>query len=514
MFQRHSLLTRNQLDSPKIDPTVEQYVRSETRRQFLRYGANALGTGAMMALAGESAFAEPANGSTPSPFADPNRAGGMPSLPHFAPKAKNVIYLHMVGGPSQMDLFDYKPRMNNWYDMDLPESIRNGQRLTTMTSGQSRFPIAPSMYKFARHGKAGMWVSELLPETAKVVDDMCFIRSMHTEAINHEPAITYMQTGNMVTGRPCLGAWMSYGLGSLNQNLPTFVVLVAQPSNTEQLQAIANRLWSSGYLPGTHAGVSFRSKGDPILFINNPDGVPDHIRRRTLDGLKSLNEINLREVGDPEIHTRIEQYELAFRMQSSVPELTSINDEPESTFELYGQDAKKPGSFANSALMARRMVERGTRFVQIYLNNWDNHSNIKVRLPSQCKDVDQATYGLITDLKQRGMLDDTLVIWGGEFGRTIYSQGGLSKENYGRDHHPRCFTMWMAGGGSKPGTIYGETDDFSYNIIKDPVNVRDFHATVLHLLGIDHERFTFRSQGLDQKLTGVESARVIPELMA
>jgi hypothetical protein len=337
---------------------------------------------------------------------------------------------------------------------------------------------------------------------------------MHTEAINHEPAITLMQTGNMVTGRPCIGSWMSYGLGSMNSNLPTFVVLVAQPTNTEQIQAISARLWSSGCLPGEHAGVSFRSAGDPILYINNPAGVPSEVRRKTLDGLKSLNEMNFKAVGDPEIHTRIQQYELAFRMQSSVPELTSIASEPESTFELYGDQAKKPGTFANSVLLARRMIERDVRFVQVYLNNWDHHGNVAQRLPSQCKDIDRATYGLITDLKARGLLDSTLIVWGGEFGRTIYSQGGLSKDNYGRDHHPRCFTMWMAGGGIKGGEVYGETDDFSYNIVKDPVHIRDFHATILHLLGIDHQRFSFRNQGLDLKLTGVEPARVIHELLA
>ena len=493
-----------------IHPLLEEYVRSETRRQFFRKGANALGMAALASLGGSSVFGANSNDAT----IDEKRIGGLGTLPHFAPKAKRVIYLHMVGGPSQMDMFDYKPQMNDWYDKDLPDSIRQGQRLTTMTSGQTRFPIAPSKYKFAQHGQSGMWVTELLPETAKVVDDLCFIRSMHTEAINHEPAITYMQTGNMVTGRPCIGSWLSYGLGSMNSNLPTFVVLVAQPTNTEQIQAISARLWSSGVLPGEHAGVSFRSAGDPILYINNPDGVPTAVRRKTLDGLKQLNELNFHAVGDPEIHTRIQQYELAFRMQASVPDLTNIADEPESTFELYGAEAKKPGSFANSVLLARRMVERDVRFVQIYLNNWDHHGNVASRLPSQCKDIDRATYGLITDLKSKGLLDSTLIVWGGEFGRTIYSQGGLSKDNYGRDHHPRCFTMWMAGGGAKGGTIYGETDDFSYNIVKDPVHIRDFHATILHLLGIDHQRFTFKSQGLDLKLTGVEEAKVIKELLA
>ena len=420
----------------------------------------------------------------------------------------------MVGGPPQMDLYDYKPEMVKMYDKDLPESIRNGQRLTTMTSGQARFPIAPSKFAFKQHGKSGMWVSELLPNTAKMVDDMCFIRSMHTEAINHEPAITYMQTGNQVTGRPCLGAWTSYGLGSMNSDLPTFVVLVAQPSNTDQVQAISARLWQSGYLPGEHAACSFRAAGDPILYINNPPGVNTGVRRQTLDGLKALNQLNFKTVGDEETHTRIAQYELAFRMQASVPELTDLKNEPASTYELYGEAAKKPGSFAHTALTARRMVERGVRFIQVYLNNWDTHANVAGRLPSQCKDIDQACAGLIQDLKNRGLFEETLIIWGGEFGRTIYSQGGLTKENYGRDHHPRCFTMWMAGGGSKPGTIYGETDDFSYNIVKDPCDVHDFHATVLHLLGIDHERFTYKYQGLDQKLTGVEPAKVIKELMA
>jgi hypothetical protein len=434
--------------------------------------------------------------------------------PHFPGKAKQVIYLHMVGGPSQLDLYDYKPKMDAWYDKDLPESVRQGQRLTTMTSGQTRFPIAPSKYKFAQHGQSGMWFSELLPWTAKVVDEMCFVRSMHTDAINHEPAITFAQTGNQNAGRPCLGAWASYGLGTLNQNLPTFVVMVAKPTNMEQLQAISARLWSSGYLPGEHAGVSFRTTGDPILYINNPPGVPADVRRMTLDGIRSLNELNFNVYGDPDIRTRTKQYELALRMQDSVPELVDLAKEPKSTFDLYGEEARKPGTFANTALQARRMVERGVRFVQIYHNNWDSHGNVAGRLPSQCKDVDQACYGLITDLKQRGMLKDTLIIWGGEFGRTIYSQGGLSHQNYGRDHHPRCFTMWMCGGGAKPGMVFGETDDFSYNIVKDPVKIRDFHATILHLLGFDHQRLSYRFQGLDQRLTGVEPARVVKELVA
>ncbi|HSH92659.1 MAG TPA: DUF1501 domain-containing protein [Roseimicrobium sp.] len=466
---------------------IDDYVRYETRRQFFSRGKSALGFAALTSLLGDGITAWAAGDSDVAT-----------KLPHFAPKAKRIIYLHMVGGPSQMDLYDYKPAMNDWYDKDLPASIRQGQRLTTMTSGQARFPIAPSKFKFAQHGKCGMWVSELLPQTAKCVDDMCFIRSMHTEAINHEPAICLMQTGNMNSGRPCIGSWVSYGLGSLNQNLPTFVVLVAEPTNKEQIQAISGRLWSSGFIPGEHAGVSFRSGGDPILFINNPPGVSSDIRRRQLNGLQKLNEMNFKAVGDPETHTRIQQYEMAFRMQSSVPELSNVANEPESTYDLYGEFARKPGTFAHSCLLARRLAERGVRFTQIYLNNWDHHANAGGRLPMQCNDVDQATYGLIHDLKARGMFDDTLIIWGGEFGRTIYSQGGLSKENYGRDHHPRCFTMWMAGGGSKGGTIHGETDDFSYNIVKDPVHIRDINATILHLMGMDHKKLIYKFQGLDQ----------------
>jgi len=485
---------------------LDEWNQFQNRRRFLARGKDALGSAALATLLGD-AFAGKAAASPGSNLA----ATG----PHFAPKAKRVIYLHMVGGPSQMDLFDPKPGMAEWYDKDLPESIRKGQRLTTMTSGQARFPIAPSKYRFEKFGQCGMDLNaDLLPHLSKSVDDICWMRSLHTEAINHEPAITAMQTGNQITGRPCLGSWASYGLGSMNQNLPTFVVLVATPTNREQEQAISARLWSSGYLPGEHAGVSFRSKGDPILFINNPPGVSSAVRRRTLDGLNAMNELNYKALGDPETHTRIQQYEMAFRMQASVPELTDINSEPDHIFKLYGEEARKPGSFANSILMARRLVERGVRFVQIYHNNWDHHSNVNGRMPAQCKDVDQPCHALIEDLKQRGMFEDTLIIWGGEFGRTIYSQGGLTKENYGRDHHPRCFSMWMAGGGARGGTIYGETDEFSYNIVKDPLHISDFHATVLHLLGFNHERFTVKFQGLDGKLTGVEPAHVVKALVA
>jgi hypothetical protein len=488
--------------------SVQNEVRLQlTRRHLLSSGSCLTGTAALAALLTESSSAaaveSQSNGRT--------FPGAV--LPHATPRVKSVIWLHMVGGPPQMDLLDHKPLMKDWYDRDLPESVRGGQRLTTMTSGQSRFPIAPSMFRFSQAGECGMWMSELLPNLQRVADDMCFVRSMHTEAINHEPAISLMQTGNQVTGRACLGAWASYGLGSLNRNLPSFVVMVARPTNTEQVQAISARLWSAGYLPGEHAGTAFRTSGDPILFLNDPPGVPRDVRRSTLNGLSSLNNLAFEQLGDPEIRTRIAQYELAFRMQSSVPELTALSTEPASTFELYGEACQRPGSLANTMLLARRMVERGVRFVQIYHNNWDTHGNVAGRLPDQCRDLDRAAYGLITDLKQRGLFDETLVIWGGEFGRTIYSQGGLSPRNYGRDHHPRCFSMWMAGGGFKGGTIYGETDDFSYNIVKDPVHIRDFHATVLHQLGYDHERLAFRYQGLDQRLTGVLPARVIADLL-
>lgn len=483
---------------------IEQFNKLQNRRQFFAKGKHLLGGAALATLLGNSM----AGKAIASPVPDVR-------MPHFPAKAKRVIYLHMVGGPSQMDLFDYKPGMKEWYDKDLPETIRKGQRLTTMTSGQDRFPIAPSKYDFVQRGECGMWMNKtLLPNLGRKADEICWMRSLHTEAINHEPAIAAMQTGNEITGRPCLGAWASYGLGSENANLPAFVVLVAVPSNREQEQAISSRLWSSGYLPGKHAGVSFRSQGDPILYINNPNGVPSAIRKRSIEGLNRLNQLNFEALGDPETQTRIQQYEMAFKMQASVPELTDLSSESEHTFKLYGEEARKPGSFANTALMARRLAERGVRFIQVYHNNWDHHANVNARMPSQCKDVDQPCFALLEDLKQRGMLDDTLVIWGGEFGRTIYSQGGLSSDNYGRDHHPRCFTMWMAGGGSRGGQIYGETDDFSYNIVKDPIHIRDFHATVLHLMGFEHDRFSVKYQGLDQKLTGVEEAHVIKDLLA
>ncbi len=470
----------------------EQAVLHETRRQFFARSARGLGSLALASAMGNAA-----------------------ELPHFPPKAKRAIYLHMVGAPPQQDLFDYKPAMDKLFDKDLPESIRMGQRLTTMTSGQSRFPIAPSAFKFAQYGQSGAWMSELMPYTAKMVDEIAIIRSMNTEAINHEPAITFMQTGFMIAGKPCIGSWIAYGLGSMNRDLPTFVVLNATHSNPKaNVQAISARLWSAGFLSSQYSGVALRSSGDPVLYINNPNGVEGAVRRRTLDALGEMNQLEYERTHDPETRARIEQYEMAFRMQASVPELTDLSKEPESVYQLYGEDARKGGTFANTALMARRLVERGVRFVQVYHRGWDVHGELPAVLPSQCKDVDQACWGLVQDLKQRGLLDETLVIWGGEFGRTVYSQGKLTSTNYGRDHHPRCFTIWMAGAGIKGGTVYGETDDFSYNITRDPVHVRDFQATLLHQFGIDHERFRFKYQGLDQRLTGVEKATVVKGILA
>jgi hypothetical protein len=484
----------------------DEGVLNETRRQFFARGARGLGVAALATMLGE----EMKGGTTPNL----TPAGGQPGLPHFAPKAKRAIYLHMVGAPPQMDLFDYKPQMSTWFDKDLPDSVRMGQRLTTMTSGQTRFPIAPSVFKFKQYGQNGAWVSELLPYTASMVDDIAILRSLHTEAINHEPAITFLQTGFMIAGKPCIGAWMAYGLGSMNQDLPTFVVLNASHSHPKaNVQAISARLWSAGFLSAQYAGVALRSSGDPVLYINNPNGVPPVMRRRMLDALSEMNQIEQEKVGDPDTMVRIAQYELAFRMQTSVPELTDLSKEPESTYQLYGDDARKAGTFANSCLMARRLVERGVRFVQVYHRGWDVHSLLPEVLPSQCKDIDQGCWGLVQDLKRSGLLDDTLVIWGGEFGRTIYSQGKLTQTDYGRDHHPRCFSLWLAGGGVKGGVVHGETDEFSYNVVKNPVHVRDLQATLLHQFGIDHEKFTYKYQGLDQKLTGVEKAYVIKEIV-
>ncbi len=483
-----------------MNPLHEQ-IQTLTRRHFFGRAAFGLGTAALATLINQRARASTAT-------------GGLPDLPHFAPKAKRAIYLFMNGGPSQMDLFDYKPAMDKQFDKDLPDSIRKGQRLTTMTSGQTRFPIAPSKYKFAQYGQSGAWVSELMPWTAKMVDKLAFIKSVNTEAINHDPAVTYICTGHQLPGRASLGAWLSYGLGTENNNLPAFVVMTASWTGRKEAQAIYNRLWGSGFLPSKHQGVALRSSGDPVLFLSNPAGVDASTRRRMLDTLAKLNQKQLDEIADPETQARIAQYEMAFRMQSSVPELMDLSREPKHILDSYGPDVHKPGTFAASCLLARRLTERGVRFVQIFHRGWDQHFNIAADLPNQCRDVDQPCYALIRDLEQRGLLDETLVIWGGEFGRTIYCQGKLTRENYGRDHHPRCFTVWMAGGGIKGGISYGQTDEFSYNVVENPVHILDMNATILHCLGIDHRRLTFKSQGLNMRLTGVEERHPVTGILA
>jgi hypothetical protein len=435
------------------------------------------------------------------------------SLPHFAPKAKRVIYLFQSGAPSQMDLFDYKPKLAELGGTELPDSIRQGQRLTGMTSRQASFPIAASKFRFAQHGQSAAWVSDLLPHTARVVDDLCFIKSLHTEAINHDPAITFFQTGAQLAGRPSIGSWLAYGLGSENRDLPAFVVLVSQGSGNAADQPLYDRLWGSGFLPTKYQGVKFRAGGDPVLFLSNPPGIDAATRRQQLDDLAQLNRLKLDEVGDAEIATRISQYELAFRMQSSVPELADVSGEDARTLDAYGPEVKRPGSYAYNCLLARRLAERGVRFVQLFHRGWDQHTSLPKQIAGQCGDTDQPTAALIADLKERGLLDDTLVIWGGEFGRTVYCQGKLTADDYGRDHHPRCFTVWLAGAGVKAGTSFGQTDEFSYNIAADPVHVHDLHATILHLLGIDHTRLTFRFQGRDYRLTDVHG-KVVQQVLA
>jgi len=475
-----------------------------TRRHFFGRSATGIGTVALSSLLNPNLFAEPSA---------PPTVGGLSGLPHFAPRAKRVIYLFMSGAPSQLDMWDYKPKMVEWYDKDLPDSVRNGQRITTMTSGQKRFPIAPSIFKFYRHGRHGAWVSELLPHTAGIVDDLAVVKTVNTEAINHDPAITYIQTGSQLPGRPSTGSWMSYGLGSMNQNLPAFVVLHSTVNGGFGGQALYARLWGAGFLSTRHQGVSLRSTGDPVLYLSNPNGISPKMRRRMLDELANLNRARFGEVGDPEIQSRIAQYEMAYRMQTSVPELTDISGESSHTLEMYGPEVQKPGTFAANCLLARRLAERGVRFTQVFIRQWDQHGNLPKDIRRQCGIIDQPCAALIRDLKQRGMLDDTLVIWGGEFGRTIYCQGGLTKTNYGRDHHPRCYTKWMAGGGIKPGVVYGETDDFSYNVQENPVHIHDLNATILHCLGVDHERLTFRHQGRDFRLTDVHG-QVVRDILA
>jgi hypothetical protein len=477
-----------------MDPLDERRLLI-TRRHFFSRSSAGIGMAALGSLLSENARA----------------SGGLPGLPHFAPKAKRVIYLFQHGAPSQLDLFDYKPGLEKVRGSELPESVRMGQRLTGMTAYQANFPTAPSVFKFPPQGQCGMHLSELLPYTGKVADHLCLIKSMRTEAINHDPAVTFFQTGFQLAGRPSIGSWISYGLGSENQDLPAFVVMVSQGGGNAQ--ALADRQWGSGFLSTKYQGVKFRSGADPVLYLSNPPGYGEPARRRFLDDLAKLNDLKFKDYQDPEISTRIAQYEMAYRMQSSVPELTDLSKEPESIFEMYGPDARRPGSYAANCILARRLAERGVRFIQLFHRGWDQHNNLPREIRGQCRQTDQPSASLIQDLKQRGMLDDTLVVWGGEFGRTVYSQGTLTADNYGRDHHPRCFALWMAGGGIKGGVTYGETDDFSYNITKDPVEVFDLHATILHCLGVDHTKLTFKFQGRHFRLTDVHG-NVIRNILA
>ncbi len=467
-----------------------------TRRHFFQQSSFGLGVAALGSLLSRDGY-----------------ASALPSLTHIAPKAKRVIYLFQSGGPSQMDLFDHKPQMEPLFDTELPASVRMGQRITTMTSGQTRFPVAPSMFKFAEHGKSGATISELLPYTAGVADELCIVKTMVTQAINHDPAITFFQTGSQIAGRPSIGAWASYGLGSENANLPAFIAMTSRGTGRKAGQPLYDRLWGSGFLPTTHQGVKLRGGEDPVLYLNDPPGVSREIKRAMLDDVAALNRNRYDIVGDPEIATRIVQYEMAFRMQASIPDLLDFSDEPQSVIDLYGPNVAKRGAYASNCLLARRLSERGVRFVQLFHMGWDQHGGLPQQIRGQCRDTDQPSAALIRDLKQRGLLDETLVIWGGEFGRTAYCQGKLSRSNYGRDHHPRCFTIWMAGGGIKPGVSWGETDDFSYNVVANPVQVHDLHATMLHLLGMDHRRLTYRFQGRDHRLTDVHG-NVLHELLA
>jgi hypothetical protein len=484
-----------------MNPLLERQLLL-TRRHFFGRAASGIGIAALASLLNQDLTA-----------ASSEAAGGLAGVPHFAPKAKRVIILFQSGAPSQMDLFDHKPKLADLRGKELPDSIRMGQRLTGMTSRQESLPVAPSKFKFARHGQSGAWVSELLPHTAKVVDELCFVRSMFTEQINHDPAVTFFQTGFQLAGRPSIGAWLSYGLGSENQDLPGFVVLLSQGSGNPNDQPLYDRLWGSGFLPSKYQGVKFRSVGDPVLYLSNPPGLSDAGRRRYLDDLAKLNQMKLEESGDPEIATRIAQYEMAYRMQASVPELTDLSKEPKSVFELYGPEARKPGTFAANCLLARRLAERGVRFIQLFHRGWDQHTNLPKQIAGQCRDTDQASAALVLDLRQRGLLDDTLVLWGGEFGRTVYCQGTLTADDYGRDHHPRCFTLWLAGGGVQRGVTFGATDDFCYNITENPVHIHDLHATLLHLLGIDHTKLTFKFQGRHYRLTDVHG-NVVREVLA
>ena len=460
-----------------------------TRRTFLQRAAGGIGLAALGGLMGQPAKA--------------TGMVGLPDFPNFAPKAKRIIYLFQSGAPSQMDLFDPKPQMTARRGENLPASIRQGQRLTTMTSGQSTFPVAPSMFRFDQYGQSGAWFSELMPHMSGLADEWTMIRSLHTEAINHDPAITFMQTGSQLAGRPSIGSWMAYGLGSENADLPAYVVLTSFGSGRRDDQPLYDRLWSAGFLPAKHQGVKFRNAGDPVLYLSNPSGMDRAMRRETLDDLAAINQRHHEDLGDPEIRTRIAQYEMAFRMQASVPDLTDLSKEPQSVLDAYGPDIKRPGSYAANCLLARRLAERDVRFIQLFHMGWDHHGGLPGAIRGQCRDTDQPTAALIRDLKMRGLLEDTLIVWGGEFGRTIYSQGGASATNYGRDHHPRCFTVLMAGAGVKKGLTFGATDDYCYNITENPVHVHDLNATIMHLMGVEHKKLIYRYQGRDFRLTDI-----------
>lgn len=488
-----------------MDP-LHQHLLNQNRRHFLQklgLGIGGLALGGLM---------DPFSHSGSEAATSLLQSGSVP-LPHFAPKAKRVIYLFQSGGPSQLDLFDYKPVLNRMRGQDLPESVRKGQRLTGMTSGQESFPLTGSVFDFKQHGESRAWVSELMPYTAKIADELCFVKSMHTEAINHDPAITFFQTGSQQSGRPSFGSWMSYGLGSLNANLPAFIVMLSRGSGRPNGQPLYSRLWGNGFLSSLHQGVQFRAGKDPVLYLKNPDGISRKDRRQMLDYLAAMNEEQEKIFGDPEVANRIAQYEMAYRMQTSVTDVMNIDKEPDHVFQMYGPDALTPGTFAANCILARRLAERDVRFIQLYHMGWDQHDNLPTQIAKQAKDVDQPSAALIMDLKQRGLLEDTLVIWGGEFGRTNYSQGTLTEKNYGRDHHPRSFTMFMAGGGIKAGLTHGETDEFGYNIIKDPVHVHDLQATMLHQLGVDHTKLTYKYQGRRFRLTDV-SGNVIHSILS
>ncbi|MBI3211042.1 MAG: DUF1501 domain-containing protein [Candidatus Solibacter usitatus] len=479
---------------------IREFERDMTRRQLFGRAASGIGTAALASLLNPQLFG--ADAAHPA----------LPGFPNFKGKAKRIIYLHQSGAPSQMDLFDPKPKLAENFQQELPDSIRQGQRLTGMTSGQKNFPVAPSKFQFRKHGASGMELSELLPHTGRVADEIALIRSMNTEAINHDPAITFFQTGSQVAGRPCMGSWISYGLGSENQDLPSFIVLISRGSGRKFDQPLYDRLWGSGFLPSRYQGVKFRSGGEAVLYLSNPSGIDAGTRRSMLDDIARMNEIQQKEYADPEIATRIAQYEMAYRMQTSVPELTDLSKEPASVLDMYGPEARTPGTYASNCVLARRLAERGVRFIQLYHMGWDHHESVPRQLPPQCQDTDQPSAALLLDLKQRGMLDDTIVFWGGEFGRTVYCQGTLTRMTYGRDHHPRCFSVWLAGGGIRGGVAYGQTDDYSYNITENPVHVHDLNATILHCLGVDHTRLTYRYQGRDFRLTDVHGSVVKPLL--